>query len=158
MAAGDPVPDRPHVPDYGIPQDRQGLLSWDHAAERLKASRHYWVVTAGADATPHAVPVWGVWLRRALFLGGGPDTRWARNLAANPNAVAHLESGEDVVLVEGPVGQTTDADDTLVSHVQDAYEAKYNFRHPPPFWILKPRRAFAWTSFPKDATRWRFPN
>ena len=41
--------------------------------------------------------------------------------------------------------------------VMDAYAVKYGFRHPPPFWRLTPRRAFAWTDLGKDATRWVLP-
>jgi Pyridoxamine 5'-phosphate oxidase len=149
-----PTASRPDVPGYGIPKVRRGLLPWSHAVERLEAAREYWVTTADRDGRPHAVPVWGAWVEDVLLFGGGP-TRWARNLAANPEVVVHLESGVDVVIVEGRVTRTTD-DDPLSEAAQDAYEAKYQFRHPPPFWVLRPRVAFAWTDFPKDATRWRF--
>src|SRR3712207_8482388 len=40
--------------------------------------------------------------------GGGRSTRKARNLAANPNVVAHSESGENVVILEGVVEEVTD--------------------------------------------------
>lgn len=154
MPGPGPSASRPHVPGYGIPKDRRGLLPWSHAVDRLQAAREYWVTTADRDGRPHAVPVWGVWVDDVLLFGGGP-TRWARNLSANPEVVVHLESGVDVVIVEGAVTRTTD-DDPLSEAAQDAYEAKYGFRHPPPFWVLRPRAAFAWTEFPKDATRWRF--
>lgn len=145
---------RPVVPDYGIPEDDKGLLEWDHVVERMREGRNYWIATVDSEARPHAVPVWGVWLNDAAFFGGGPDTRWARNLFANPKVSVHLESGDDVVILEGTVDRVEET--PLVDHVADAYEAKYNFRHPPPFWRLRPKLVLAWTSFPKSTTRWRF--
>lgn len=156
MAESSPTASRPDIPDYGVPEHRRGILPWSHAVQRLEAGRHYWVTTADPSGRPHAVPVWGVWVGESLLFGGGPETRWARNLAANPEVVMHLEDGVDVVILEGAVTRTGN-DDPLAEAAQDAYESKYEFRHPPPFWVLRPRVAFAWTEFPKDATRWRFP-
>jgi hypothetical protein len=122
----------------------------------MTAAHHYWIATVRPDRRPHAVPVWGVWVDETLFFGGGPDTRWARNLAATPQIAVHLEDGAQVVILEGVVDQVTDPDHPLVKRIMDAYETKYDNRHPPPFWRLGPRVAFAWTRFPDDATRWRF--
>jgi hypothetical protein len=41
-----------------------------------------------------------------------------------------------------------------VERVKAAYDVKYGFPHPAPFWRLTPHRAFAWTDLGKDATRW----
>lgn len=149
-------PSRPYVPGYGIPTSLEGTLPWSHVTERLENSRNYWVGTVGPDERPHVVPVWGVWVDGTLYFGGGPDTRWSRNLAANPQVTVHLESGDDVVIVEGVVGRITDPSHTLVKPLDDAYEAKYQMRHGTPFWVLRPRVAFAWIDFPNNATRWRF--
>ncbi len=46
----------------------------------------------------------------------------------------------------------------VVQGIGSDYEVKYGFRHPPPFWRLTPRRAFAWTDLGKDATRWLLPS
>lgn len=153
----DPKPQaaRPHVPGYGIPETEAGMLPWTHVIDRMEAARNYWIGTASIGGVPHAVPTWGVWMEGSLYFGGGP-TRWARNLAENPRACVHLESGDNVVIVEGMVGRVEDRGDPVVRRVEEAYEAKYNFRHPPPFWVLRPRVAFAWSEFPKNATRWRF--
>jgi hypothetical protein len=152
----DPPTSRPHIPGYGIPKSDSGTLPWAHVVARLEKTRNYWVATANTDGGPHVVPVWGVWVDGALCFGGGPDTRWSRNLAANPRVVVHLESGEDVVILEGTVDRITDSSDPRLVGIDDAYEAKYDMRHGPPVWLLRPGTAFAWTSFPKDATRWRF--
>ena len=149
-------PGRPYIPDYGIPETLEGTLPWSHVTERMEKSRNYWVGTVGPDTRPHAVPVWGVWVEGTLYFGGGPDTRWSRNLAANPQVTVHLESGDDVVIIEGEVERITDSNHPLVNPLDDAYEAKYQMRHGTPFWVLRPRVAFAWSDFPKNATRWRF--
>ncbi|MGH2729917.1 MAG: pyridoxamine 5'-phosphate oxidase family protein [Actinomycetota bacterium] len=152
----EPASDRPHVPGYGIPEATSGTLPWSHVAQRLERSRNYWVGTAGPDGRPHVVPVWGVWVDETLHFGGGPDTLWSRNLAANPHVAVHLESGDEVVVIEGHVDRIIDPSDPMLRRVDDAYEAKYDMRHGPPVWVLRPRIAFAWTSFPTDASRYRF--
>ena len=129
--ASAPRASRPHIPGYGIPTTRKGMLSWDHAEERLGRSRHDWVATSSTDGRPHAVPVWGVWLEGALCFGGGPQTRWARNLFGNPAVSIHLEPGDDVVILEGTVERVSDPEDPLVERVRDAYDRKYETRHPP---------------------------
>ncbi len=101
----DPEASRSHVPGYGIPESQEGLLPWSHVHERLERARIYWVCTAGTDGRPHAIPIWGAWTDQQVFFEGGPRTRWARNLATNPRVAMHLESGEDVVIVEGVAEQ-----------------------------------------------------
>ncbi|MEB2287063.1 MAG: DUF2255 family protein [Anaerolineae bacterium] len=147
---------RPHVPGYGIPSEVEGTLPWDHVVERMAQARNYWLATAQLDGVPHAVPVWGVWVAGTLYFGGGPQTRWSRNLAANPRVVVHLDDSEKAVILEGTVTRIADPDDPLVARLDDAYEAKYAMRHGIPFWVLRPHKAFAWTRFPDDATRWTF--
>jgi hypothetical protein len=151
-----PTVGRPYVKEYGIPESVEGTLSWSHVVERMQAPRNYWVATARPDGRPHTMPVWGVWVEGTLYFGGGPKTLWSRNLAANPQVVVHLESGDDVVIIEGTVERITDPDHPMMAKIDDVYEVKYDMRHGPPVWVLRPRVAFAWTQFPKDATRWVF--
>ena len=47
------------------------------------------------------MPTWGAWVDGAFWMEGGAQTRRMRNLALNPNAVVHVERGDDVVIVEG---------------------------------------------------------
>jgi hypothetical protein len=152
----EPKASRPHVPGYGIPKSAKGMLPWSHADERLARSRHYWIATTSSDGRPHSVPVWGVWVDGAVCFGGGPETRWARNLKANPKVALHLEKGDDVVILEGDVDRVENPDHPLVASVQDAYEKKYKMRHPPPFWVLRPAKAFVWDKDLRTATRFRF--
>src|ERR687896_1875665 len=98
-----PVASRPHIPGYGLSKSAKGLLGWEVAVERLEASMHYWLATTSPGGKPHVNAIWGVWVDDALYFGGGPDVRWARNLRVNPAAAAHLESGDEVVIIEGQV-------------------------------------------------------
>ena len=50
---------------------------------------------------PARSPVWGVVTGQVLYLYSERRTVKARNLAADPRVVVHLESGEDVVIVRG---------------------------------------------------------
>ena len=151
-----PKASRPYVPGYGIPKHLKGILPWSFVVERVSKASNYWICTSSRDARPHAVPTWGVWVDDAVCFGGDPNVRWGRNLTANPSVAVHLESGSEVVILEGTIRQVTDAKDPLAVRVADAYEAKYKMRHPPPFWVLRPKLVLAWSQFPKDATRWKF--
>jgi hypothetical protein len=146
---------RPAIPkSYGVPKGRDGMISWEHVVERVSVARNYWLATVRPDGRPHAVPVWGVWVDDRLHFGGGRSTRKARNLASNPNVVAHSESGDDVVILEGVAQEVTGP--ALQERIDDAYEAKYGIRHGTPVWALQPRVVHAWSHFPADATRWVF--
>src|SRR5260370_5890910 len=80
-------------------QDR--AMTWAEVARRLAAARNYWLGTTTVSGAPHAAPVWGVVAGETLYLYSERSTVKARNLAADPRAVLHLESGEDVLIVRG---------------------------------------------------------
>ena len=146
-------------PAYAFPTDPAARLPWSHADERLAAARHYWLSTASAAGTPHATPVWGVWLDRALYFDGLPTTRWGRNLRENPRATVHLESAEDVVIVSGTVEDVT-LDAGLGGRVTALWDEKYGRLTPDPvgdgIWRLRAERARAWsTETLADGTGWR---
>ena len=152
---------RPRMPrEYAIAAGGEGLLPWSWAVERLAAARTYWLATSRSDGRPHVMPVWGLWLEGALSFSIARRSRKARNLAARPQAVAHLESGDEAVILEGAVHEVTDA--ALLARFADAYAAKYRFRPDPHdvangTYVLRPRVVFAWREqdFPTSATRWR---
>ncbi|MDQ4025010.1 MAG: pyridoxamine 5'-phosphate oxidase family protein [Actinomycetota bacterium] len=154
----DPVAGRPFIahPEYGVPRHDRGLIEWSWVVERLASDRNYWVATVTDDGAPSARPVWGVIVDDVICFGGGPKTRWSRNLARNPRVSLHLESGTEVVIAEGSVERLTDADDPRLQAIDDAYEAKYEMRHGPPIWLLRPDVVLAWRDFPKDMTRFTF--
>ena len=150
---------RPYLRDYGIAAGDEGLMSWDWVVEQLTKSRNYWIGSTRPDGRPHAAPVWGVWSEGTLYFGSGEGTRKARNFAQQPEIVAHLESGDDVVILEGRVERTTDP--ALIARVDPLYAAKYPPYDPTPsafYFTLRPRVALAWLEkdFPNTATRWDF--
>lgn len=154
------VKDRPRMPGYGVPEGMNGTLEWSTVAERLAAGKNYWVCTAAADGTPHAVPVWGAYLDDTLYFGVGP--RSSRNLAINPRVSIHLESADKVVIIEGVALTLHQPDAGLSKSLDDHFAAKYQWRPSSDGddavgegWLtLAPERILAWTEFPKDATRW----
>ena len=102
-----PASERPTLPaGYGLPASTEGLLSWSDVEPRLVASLHYWLATVRPDGTPHSVPRWGVWLDGRFYYDGSPETRHARNLAHNPACTLTLESGTEVVIIEGTSAPT----------------------------------------------------
>lgn len=167
MAVTNPQPSRPTMPDgYGIPTTTEGLLTWDQVDERLRAAKHYWLATVRPDGTPHSVPRWGVWVDGRFYYDGAPTTRHVRNLENNPACTLTLESGTEVVIVEG-VSTATGADPAgLGARLAAAFE-KYAPEYAPTAdsWagdgggglrVITPRRALAWFAFPTDCTRFVF--
>ncbi|TMK28946.1 MAG: pyridoxamine 5'-phosphate oxidase [Actinobacteria bacterium] len=160
----DPRPTAPRMPAaYGVPTDASGaeLLPWSWAVERLVLARNYWICTTRADGRPHAAPVWGLWLDEALWFSTSPESQKGRNLARNPTVLVHLESGDDVVILEGEAEPSRDAD--ALARFVDAYEAKYDYRvdlsnSDTPIYVVRPRIAQTWaeSGFPRAAVRWLF--
>jgi len=157
-----PPADRPRMPrSYGIlaPEEGSGLAAWAHVDARVTGARNYWVGTTGPDGRPHAMPVWGVWMDGRLHFATDRHSKKARNLAANPACVVHLESGDDVVILEGVAEEV--ADRQRLAAVDDRYVAKYGVRFAEipgavSVWAVRPRVAFAWQEkdFTGSATRW----
>ncbi len=150
---------RPFMPGYGIVAacEGAGLLPWDFVAERMAAARNYWVSTAGAQG-PHAAPVWGLWHAGAFYFSTGADSRKGRNLAAAPQVSVHLESGDEVVILEGIVAEVKDS--SVLRSLDKDYKKKYGMPMQGPGLIFKllASKIFAWREkdFPQSATRWNF--
>jgi len=160
----DPEPDQPRMFGGQLEPVR---LPWKWATERLSRARNYWIATTRPEGQPHSRPVWGVWLDDAFYFSTGSLA--AQNLAANPAVTVHLESGSEVVIIEGAAEVVGDAG--LVEWVVSLYNQKYNWDMDPndlpgQFYAVRPRVAFGWLSdesgldqgsaFHGTATRWRF--
>jgi nitroimidazol reductase NimA-like FMN-containing flavoprotein (pyridoxamine 5'-phosphate oxidase superfamily) len=163
----EPERSRPVMPDgYGVPESDEGMLEWWWAVERLEKARNYWFSTTRLDGRPHAMPAWAAWLDGVLYFDGSPQTRRGRNLATNPAIVVHLESGDEVVILEGEAHPTGKPDRALAERLAAALAAKYGPTYEPTpdtwdaggLWALRPKVAFGWSEFPTNVTRWRFPN
>jgi nitroimidazol reductase NimA-like FMN-containing flavoprotein (pyridoxamine 5'-phosphate oxidase superfamily) len=157
----EPARRRPEFgPAYGIHDAPEGMLDWAWADERLERSRNYWIGTADDDGRPRALPVWGVWIEDSVVFGTNARSRKARNLDRDPRVVVHLESGDEVVILEGEVETIEPTDE-----IADAFEPKYDWRpevgkpnDSTRWYRLRPQRAQAWleTDYPKTATRFDF--
>ncbi|PYX02515.1 MAG: pyridoxamine 5'-phosphate oxidase [Acidobacteria bacterium] len=127
----EPKATRPHIPGYGLPKSRKGLLSWSWAEQRLERSHNYWIST----------------------------TRKARNLAANPRCVICSERAEQAVVVEGVAELVSDR--TIRKQFGELYQKKYKWDmkdFSEPIYIVRPRVAFGLfeKKFMASATRWTF--
>ncbi len=161
-----PKVDRPVFPQgYGIPETEQDFLPWSHVEERLSGAKNYWVGTVHPEGRPQATPVWGVWLNGTLYIEGSRETRRARNMLHNPAVVVHLESGDDVIILEGTAHEIPNPDHTLGTELSQAYTSKYSsmgYAPEPDNWdggglfAVQPNVVLAWTQFPKDTTQFTF--
>ena len=141
-------------------------MPWRWATTRLEAARTYWIATTRPDGRPHSRPVWGVWLDNAFYFSTGSLA--ARNLAVQPAITVHLESGEEVVIVEG-VAEVAQGEE-LLRRVGALYDAKYHWDNSgadeDPFYAVHPQVVFGWVAdstgqdggaaFHGTAARWQF--
>jgi nitroimidazol reductase NimA-like FMN-containing flavoprotein (pyridoxamine 5'-phosphate oxidase superfamily) len=162
-----PTLDRPQMPQgYGVPDNDEGLLPWEHAREQLARALTYWIGSTRPDGRPHAMPIWGAVVDDTVYFEGSPETRRGRNLAANPAVVVHIENGPEVVILEGTAEMVTALDPALSARLVDAfaakYEASFGYRPDPAQWeggglyAVRAQVGFAWNTFPATTTRYRF--
>ena len=157
----EPTAERPKAPArYPFPTDAASRLPWSRAAQQLREARYYWMVTASPQAVPHATPVWGVFVDGDLYFSGLPTARWAKNLVANPKVSVHLESGDDVVIVDGDAADVTTTAE-LGARIVAEWLRKYGRLEPEPVedgvFRVRPRTARAWShELLDDGTRWVF--
>ena len=160
-----PIADRPAIPsEYGIPTTTDGLLPWSHLDQRLGAATVYWLATSGPGGVPRVRPVDGLWLDGVLYVGGSPETRWVRDIAGNAHVSVHLDGGWDVAILEGRAEILEHGvERTVAERLAAMAGAKYPqygltvdaYTGPGPI-AIRPTKAFGWTSFPSDVTRYTF--
>jgi PPOX class probable F420-dependent enzyme len=157
---------RPHMPGYGIAgaAEGSGLLPWSWAAERLRISRNYWVVSIWPDGRPHTMPVWGMWDDAVLWFSSSAGSRKTRNLAADPRCCVTTEDATDPVVIEGTARLVTEP--ALLQRVIDLMNDKYGTEFGVDFLSpaknaaiqVRPGRVFGLRSgdFTGSPTRWTF--
>jgi pyridoxamine 5'-phosphate oxidase-like protein len=141
-------------------------MDWPEVAARLTAARNYWLGTTSPSGAPHAAPVWGVVVGQTLYLYSERSTVKARNIAADPRVIVHLESGDDVLIVRGtaedlgrPAGlpevvsalaakYTAPGDGQYLPHADPAFDVLY---------AIRPRSAMAWRLADYDGSQRRWP-
>lgn len=127
---------------YGQPSDAEPL-DWAWVREQLVTAGTYWVVTPGTGH-PHPRPVWGVWVGDRLHLSiGSPSIVHA--LEPGGLVTVHLDSSNDVVIVEGEaIGTTDDVD--LVGVYNAKYDWSYSVNEYGPLITVLPSTVMAWRS------------
>jgi hypothetical protein len=122
-------------------------------------------MTAGSAAKAAVEDVFAS-LAGTFYYDGAPTTRHVRNLQHNTACTLTLESGTEVVIVEGNSLATRADPDGLGVQLAEAF-AKYAPEYPPgpESWAddqggglraIVPKKALAWFDFPRDCTRFTF--
>ena len=142
-------------------------VPWEYVEKRLTESVHYWLCSVYPDGRPHVIPRWGVFMDGKFYYDGSPETRHARNLERNPNVSLHLESGTDVVIMEGTSQPASRPDPEFARRLAAAYGVKYEaegYAPKPDQWdegglyVFTPRQCLAWTKFFENPTKFTFEN
>ncbi len=101
-------------------------------------------------------------LDEVLYFGTDRDTVKGRNMPGNPATVVHLESGDDVAIMEGVAEEWPDRREW--DRIADDYSRKCEIRiedlpAKSTFFMIIPRTILAWQEkdFPRSATRWTWP-
>lgn len=141
-------------------------MTWAEVSERLAAARTYWLDTTLPSGAPHAAPVWGAVTGGTLYLYTERSTVKARNLAADPRVVIHLESGEDVLIVRGTAEDL--GPPAQVPAMVAALSAKYTRPEDRPYlpdadpdfdvvYAIRPQSAMAWrmSDYFASQRRWK---
>ena len=154
-----PTASRPRFAgSYGVSSTPDGMLEWDWAAERLKNARNYWLGTTAVGGTPHVRPVWALWIADRLCFSTDAGGAKGRNIARDPRVSVNLDSGDEVVILEG-VAEPLPAE--LAGSIPEAYQRKYDWEvtvGESGWYAIRPLRVYAWTEadFPSTATRFEF--
>ncbi|MBX3081822.1 MAG: pyridoxamine 5'-phosphate oxidase family protein [Anaerolineae bacterium] len=151
-----PRRDRPDIPkEYGVPDTDEGLVEWPWVVEQLEKARNYWLISQYPDGRPHCVPSWGAWVENKLYFSGGDMTRHAKNLAVTPGMIAHLESGDQVVIIYGKAVNASNTPPEIMKQIEKAYVEKYGAGEGATY-ALVPDKILAWTTYPTTPTRFTF--
>lgn len=159
------------------PADRDDVIGWAEARDRLAAARLYWVATVRpGGGAPHVRPVFAVWVDGLLCSTTNGARAKARNLAADPHVTFTTSTDQIDFVVEGTAAPVTDA--ATRERVAAAYRDKYGWpltdrggelyapfgapaAGPPPYqpYAVTPKVIYGMgtdDAFAPRSTRWRF--
>jgi hypothetical protein len=155
---------RPKFPK-GYVDNPASYLDWSWVAAQLTDSKNYWLCSVRPNGRPHVVPRWAVFIDGKIYYDGSPETRHARNTELNPNVSVHLESGDQVIILEGITEAAGKPTLELDTRLVEAYRRKYaqhGYSPDPGQWdegglyVFTPRQCIAWTTFNVDPTKFIF--
>lgn len=150
----DPTASVPRSPDF-LTRGTGPRLPWSWAVERLVAERNYWVATVTGSGLPHVRPVWGVYFEDSVHLSIG--AAGFRKGESSRQVSIHVDSGVDVVIIDGVAEQITDA--ATRRRAAAVFNPKYEMAAGADFvnFRVTPRVAWGWRDGDVDtATKWTF--
>jgi general stress protein 26 len=116
-------------------------------------------MTVRPDATPHAMPVWGIWVDDRFYFSTGAKSLKARNLGANPSCVVCTERSAEAVIVEGTAAILEDTArlDAIAPHYARKYKSFTLDPKMGPIFVVRPKVVFGLREKTfKSTTRWVF--
>jgi nitroimidazol reductase NimA-like FMN-containing flavoprotein (pyridoxamine 5'-phosphate oxidase superfamily) len=137
------------------------FLTWDRVTTQLTESKHYWICSVRPTGHPHVVPRWCVYVDGKIYYDGSPETRHAINIRSNPYVTVHLESGTEVIILEGTCRMAEKPSPELGKKLSQAYQ-KYKdvgYMPGPNSWdegglfVFTPRQCIAWSNFTENPTK-----
>ena len=155
---------RPQFP-RGYVDNPASYVDWSWVITQLIESKNYWLCSSRPDGRPHAIPRWAVYVDEKIYYDGSPETRHAQNIIANPNVSVHLESGDQVVILEGTSVPAGKPDSNLAQRLVASYRKKYasqGYSPEPSQWdegglyVFIPHQCITWTSFTENPTKFVF--
>ena len=155
---------RPKLPK-GYADNPVSYVDWEWVVEQMTVSENYWLSSVRPNGHPHVVPRWGVYIDNKFWYDGSPETRHAKNIMENPNVSLHLESGDQVVMMEGVSKPAEKPTPEFANQLAEAIGNKYGdqgYKPEPTQWdegglyVFTPRQCIAWTSFYEDPTKFIF--
>lgn len=155
---------RPQFPQ-GYVDHPKSEVAWEYVEKRLRESKNYWLCSVRPNGRPHVIPRWGIFMDGKFYYDGSSETRHAQNIVKNSNVSLHLESGSDVVIMEGEAMPAGKPDLSFALRLSDAYREKYaddGYSPEPNQWdegglfVFTPRQCLAWTVFFENPTKFVF--
>jgi hypothetical protein len=155
---------RPKLPQ-GYADNPASFVDWEWVTSQLTQSKNYWLCSVRPDGRPHVVPRWGVFIDNKFYYDGSPETRHAQNITKNPFVSLHLESGTQVVMMEGISESAEKPTPEFAIQLAQAIGNKYGdqgYSPKPDQWdngglyVLTPRQCMAWTVFSENPTKFVF--
>jgi len=140
-------------------------VSWEYVAQRLSEAKNYRLCSVRPDGRPHVIPRWAVYVDGKVYYDGSSKTRHARNILENPYISLHLESGDQVVILEGTSQQAERPSPELAQKLAQAYKTKYavhGYAPEPNQWdegglyVFTIQQVIAWTNFLTNPTKFVF--
>lgn len=159
-----PKVSRPQFPK-GYVDNPSSYVDWSWVAAQLTDSKNYWLCSTRPDGRPHVVPRWAVYVDGRIYYDGSPETRHAQNIGGNPHVSVHLESGDQVIILEGTTNPAGKPHLDLANRLVEAYRKKYaavGYSPEPNQWdggglyVFTPSQCIAWTSFTENPTKFVF--